>query len=79
MPNVIVLSAADAAAVTWTSADRMAALIPVTLTDGRSVVGPEVLTDVVHGRSKSRLQALPQVDYSTVTGLLSGRIARSKT
>lgn len=74
MPNVIVLSAADAAAVTWTSADLRVALRPAALTDGRSIVGPEVLTDAAHGRSRARLQALTQVDYSTVEKLLPGRL-----
>lgn len=73
MPNVIILSAADATAVTWTSSDNRAALRPVGLTDGRSVLGAEVLSDPAHLRSRGRLQALAQVDYSSVRHLLRWR------
>jgi hypothetical protein len=78
MPNVVMLSAADAAAVTWISADRMAALIPLRLTDGRYIVGPEVVADPVHLRSRARLQGLNQVDYTTLSAVIPTRsIARS--
>lgn len=73
MPGIILLQAADAAAVTWTSADMRHALRPVPLTDGRSILGVEVLSDLSHLRSRGRLQGLAQADYSSVQHLLRGR------
>lgn len=70
MSNIILLQAADSAAVTWISADRMAALLPVPLTDGRSILGAEVLADPAHLRVRVRLQGLAQADYSDVRHLL---------
>jgi hypothetical protein len=70
MPSVIVLSAADAAAVTWIAPSRTAALRPVALSDGRSILGPEVLGDPAHVRSRGRLQALSQVDVATLRDLM---------
>ena len=73
MPNVIMLSAGDRTAVLWTSPDNSAALVPLPLTNGLYYVGPEVISDPVHGRSRTRLQGLSQVDYSTLAALIPGR------
>jgi hypothetical protein len=73
MPKVIILAAADVAVVTWTSANGMAALLPVVLTDGRAIVGPEILSDPIHRQSRARLLGLTQVDYSTIVDLLPRR------
>lgn len=72
MTAVILLTAAEAAQVAGPSeeAPTRAALQPVALTDGRFILGVEVLADPLHAEDHALLSSLPQVDYSTVEGLL---------
>lgn len=72
MSAVILLTAAQAAQVRGPSdeAPTRAALQPVALTDGRFILGVEVLADPLHAEDHALLSTVPQVDYSTVQSLL---------
>lgn len=74
MSAVIVLTAAQAAQVSGPSdeAPSLAALQPVKLTDGRYILGVEVLADPLHAEDRTFLLTLPQVDLSTVASLVPG-------
>jgi hypothetical protein len=73
MANVIVLTSDQAAQVSGTSKETpLAALQPVSLTDGRFILGVEVLTDPAHAEDAAFLSTLPQVDFSTVASLMPG-------
>ena len=72
MPTVILLTAAQADAVRGPSneAPTQAALLPVALTDGRYILGVEVLTDPLHAEDRAFLAALPTTDATAIAGLL---------
>mgnify|MGYP003347387300 CR=1 FL=1 len=72
MSIVIVLTGAQAQRVAGPSdeAPNLAALQPVALTDGRFILGVEVLADPAHAEDAAFLGALPQVDSSTIAALL---------
>lgn len=73
MATIILLTAAQATQVRGPSSEapNFAALMPVTLTDGRFILGVEVLTDPLHAEHAAFLSTLPQADFSTVANLLS--------
>ena len=72
MSTVILLTAAQAAQVHGPSAEApmLAALQPIGLTDGRFILGVEVLADPLHAEEAVLLSTLPQADFSTVQSLL---------
>lgn len=71
MPNVIHMTYAQAMTVTGPSPTvRDAVLIPVMLTDGTYIVGPEVIADPAYADRKALLQSFPQVDYATLSALV---------
>lgn len=72
MPTVILLTAALADAVRGPSreAPARAALDPIALTDGRYILGIEVLTDPLHSEDRTLLASLPTADFSEVAALL---------
>jgi hypothetical protein len=72
MATVILLTAAQAAQVSGASEEvqNFAALQPIALTDGRFILGPEVLDDPAHVEDRAFLSALPQVEFSTVAALM---------
>lgn len=74
MSTVIVLTAAQATQVRGPSNETpLAALAPVPLTDGRYILGPEVLTNPNHVEDAAFLAGLPQVDFATVASLMPSR------
>jgi hypothetical protein len=72
MSLVILLTPAQAAQVRGPSdeAPGLAALQPIALTDGRFILGAEVLNDPLHAEDHAFLASLPQVDAATVAALL---------
>jgi hypothetical protein len=72
MATVIILTAAQATQVRGPSdeAPNLAALQPIPLTDGRYILGVEVLTDPLHTEDKTFLSGLPQADYASLSALL---------
>lgn len=72
MSTIILLTSAQAAQVRGPSSEapNLAALMPVALTDGRFILGVEVLGDPLHAEYAAFLSTLPQVDFSTVAALL---------
>lgn len=72
MARVILLSGAQADAVRGPSAESpsMATLEPVALTDGRYILGVEVLSDPAHAEDHDYLAALPTADAADIAGLL---------
>jgi len=70
--TIILLSAAQATEVRGPSSEapNFAALMPVALTDGRYILGIEVLGDPLHAEHAVLLSTLPQADFSTVANLL---------
>jgi hypothetical protein len=72
MPNVILLTSAEADVVRGPSAEApaRAALAPVALTDGRYILGAEVLDDPLHAEDHTFLAALPQADVAEIVALL---------
>lgn len=71
--NVILMSAAQCAQVTGPAnppTEPPRELRPVPLTDGRCIVGPEVISDPAFADRKALLQSFPQVDYSTLASLV---------
>jgi hypothetical protein len=73
MLNVIILTAQQADQVRGPSAEapNMAALAPVGLTDGRFILGVEVLSDPAHAQHWAFLATLAQADVSAVASLMS--------
>lgn len=61
MSSVIILTAAEAEAVRGNSTP-IAAIEPVALTDGRFILGIEVLTDPAHAKHHAFLALLPCLD-----------------
>lgn len=72
MANVILLTSAEADAVRGPSAEAptRAALQPVALTDGRFILGVEVLDDPAHAEARAFLAALPTAPAAEIAGLL---------
>ena len=72
MPTVILLTAAQADAVRGPSneAPTQAALLPVALTDGRYILGVEVLTDPLHVEARAFLTSLPTAAFADIAALL---------
>jgi len=72
MARVILLSGAHADNVRGPSAESpsMATLQPVALTDGRYILGVEVLSDPAHADVRDYLAALPTADAAEIAGLL---------
>ena len=72
MATVILLTSEQANTVRGPSAEfpSMAALQPIALTDGRFILGVEVLTDPAHAEDHDYLAALPQVDFATLADLI---------
>jgi hypothetical protein len=70
--RVIVLTAEQATQVRGPSdeAPKLAALAPIALTDGRFILGVEVLDDPRHVEDRAFLSSLPQVDLEVVRELL---------
>lgn len=66
MPNVIHMTAAQAASVTGKSTTTNAALEPIALTDGTFFVGLEVLAGDAFADRHTLLLSYPQVDYDAV-------------
>lgn len=71
--SVIVLTAEQAAAVRGPSAEAptRAALAPIALTDGRFILGVEVLDDPNHAEHRALLQGLARTDYSSIDALIA--------
>jgi hypothetical protein len=65
-------NASDALAVRGPSSEapKLAALAPVALTDGRFILGVEVLGDPLQAEDWAFLSTLPQVAFSTVANLM---------
>lgn len=73
MVAVIILTADQASQVAGVSQETpQAALQPVALTDGRFILGVEVLSDPTHAEAVAFLSTLPQVDFATVASLMPG-------
>lgn len=71
MSAVILLTADQAAQVAGASQETpLAALQPIALTDGRFILGVEVLADPAHVEDVAFLSTLPQVEFSTVAALM---------
>lgn len=71
LPNVIHMTAAQAASVTGPSPTVSdATLIPAPLTDGTYIVGPEVIADPAFADRRALLQSFPQVDYAVVSAFV---------
>lgn len=72
MSTVILLTSAQAAQVAGPSdeAPKFAALMPLPLSDGRFILGVEVLADPMHAEDAVFLSTLPQADYATVQSLV---------
>ena len=72
MATVILLTSEQANTVRGPSAEfpSMAALQPIALTDGRFILGVEVLTDPMHSEYRTLLASLPTADFSEVAALL---------
>ncbi len=72
MPTVILLTAGQADTVRGPSAEQpsLAALQPIALTDGRFILGVEVLTDPAHAEDHAVLAALPTADAADIAALL---------
>jgi len=72
MSAVILLSATEAVAVAGPSSEAplTAALQPVALTDGRFILGAEVLADPLHAEHRAMLVGLPQTDLASLTSVL---------
>ena len=78
MPQVLILDKATRDEVLGPSTTHPNAhLDPVALTDGRYILGTEVLDDPAHAEVHDTLAACEVVDYDTVKGLLppSGVVA----
>jgi hypothetical protein len=72
MATIILLTAAQATSVRGpsTEAPNFAALAPIPLTDGRCILGVEVLSDPLHAEDATLLSTLPQADSSTIASLM---------
>lgn len=72
MTQFIILSSNEAGAVRGPSNGLpvLAALEPVALTDGRFILGVEVLADPMHAGHATFMGALPQADLTTIAPLL---------
>lgn len=72
MVTVILLTADQAATVRGPSgeAPNLSALQPVALTDGRFILGVEVLDDLSHADHWALLAELPTADFADVAALL---------
>lgn len=70
--QVILLTADQAGQVQGPSDEkpRLAALAPQPLTDGRFILGAEVLADPDHIEDRAFLSTLPQADYADIVALL---------
>lgn len=68
----IILSANEAGSVSGPSTETpaLAALQPIALTDGRFILGDEVLSDPAHAEHLAFLSTLPKADLATITPLL---------
>jgi hypothetical protein len=68
----ILLSANEAGSVSGPSTEtpNLAALRPVELTDGRFILGDEVLTDPAHAEHLAFLSTLPTVELAGIASLL---------
>lgn len=79
MSTFIVLSANEAGSVSGPSTETpaLAALQPIALTDGRFILGDEVLTDPVHAEHVAFLSTLPTVELVGIASLLPGAAAPS--
>jgi hypothetical protein len=69
MSRLIILTAAEADAVRGMSTPT-AAIEPVALTDGRYMLGDEVLTDPAHAKHLSKLSGLARADVKDIAALL---------
>lgn len=72
MSRVILLTAEQAASVVGPSRDApdLAALQPVALSDGRYILGVEVLDDPLHAEDRAFLAGLPQAEAEDIAALL---------
>lgn len=72
MATVILLTGAQATQVSGPSNEqpKIARLNPIALTDGRYILGVEVLTDPLHAEDAVFLATLPQTDFSNVSNLI---------
>ena len=72
MTTVILLTAAQADAVRGPSSEtpNLASLEPVALTDGRFILGIEVLNDPSHAENHAALAALPTAAAADIASLL---------
>jgi hypothetical protein len=70
--SAMIILTAQAAQVRGPSveAPKFAALDRIALTDGRFILGLEVLADPLHAEDLAFLSTLPQADVSTVVSLL---------
>ncbi len=68
----IVLTAAQATQVQGASAAKptMSALVAAPLTDGRFILGVDVLADPTHAEHWPLLSTLPQVTYASIAALV---------
>ncbi len=71
MSTIILLTATQANSVRGASSvTPTSALAPLALTDGRYILGVEVLDDPAHAECRALLLTLPTVDASEIAGLL---------
>lgn len=72
MPTVILLTSVQADAVRGPSeeASALSALQPIALTDGRFILGVEVLDDLSHADHWELLLSLPTSDYADIADLV---------